>query len=224
MKNLIILLMIVGLISCSSGTTPQNNSTSEQIKVSALPQQKYSEEAALMLGKLYYLANPYLVITDPMQVTNFVRSNASNLSKNSEVIRCAYELGYLLINQAASQYVNPNQDRERIYNIGQSAGVDPLITERAANEMSDGTTDLLLLGYELIWLSQVIPSAAEGNWDLFNNTGTDSRKLFYQMWPLIQTMAYYEDASIMEIFKQAMSQVQPIVEYQIFILASMIQN
>lgn len=206
----------------ASGSSSQYNNSSEHIYEPLVPMQKCSEQTATMLARLYYLANPYEVAKDPMQITNYVRANASNLGQNSEVIKCARELGELLINQGIQNF-NANGDRERMYNIGQSAGVDPLVTKRAADELYNGSADLFFMGQELVWLSQVIPYASVDNWDPFNNTGTDSRRQFYQLWPLVQLFTH-EDEYLKLIMDQAMSQMQPIVEYQVFILASMIQN
>ena len=222
MRNLIILLTMGSLFACSSGPSSQANNSSEHTYEPPVPRQKYSEQAARMLGRLYYLANPYEVAKDPMQITNYVRANASNLGENSEVIRCARELGELMINQGIQNF-NANSDRERMYNIGQRAGVDPLVTKRAADEIYNGSADLFFIGQELAWLSRVIPYASAGNWDPFNNTGTDSRRQFYQLWPLVQSLTYGDEYT-KQIMDQAMRQMQPIVEYQILILASMIQN
>jgi len=215
-------MVVASLFSCSSGSTSQTNYSSEHSYETSVPKQKYSEQTARILGRLYYLANPYEVARDPMQITNYVRANASSLGENSEVIRCARELGGLMINQGIQNF-NANGDRERMYDIGHRAEVDPLVTKRAADEMYNGSADLFFMGQELVWLARVIPSAAAGNWDPFNNSGTDSRKQFYQLWPLVQSMTYGDEYT-KQIMEQAFKQMQPIVEYQILLLASMIQN
>ena len=222
MRNLLFLMVVASLFSCSSGSTSQTNYSSEHSYETSVPKQKYGEQTARILGRLYYLANPYEVVRDPMQITNYVRANASLLGENSEVIRCARELGGLMISQGIQNF-NANDDRERMYNIGHSAGVDPLVTQRAADEMYNGSADLFFMGQELVWLARVIPSAAADNWDLFNNTGSDSRKQFYQLWPLVQSLTYGDEYT-QQIMEQAFKQMQPIVEYQILLLASMIQN
>jgi len=206
MRNLLILLTM-GTLFASGSCSPSKA-------------KKYSDETVKTLAKLYYLANPYEVMKDPTQITDFVSANGSTLGENSEVIRCARELGQLLISQGIQNF-NNNGDRERMYNIGERAGVDPGVTKSAADGMYDGSTDLYTMGQELVWLSQVIPNASEGNWDSFNNTGTELRRQFYQVWPMVQSVTL-EDESNKQMMDQFMSQMQPITEYQILILASMI--
>ena len=113
-----------------------------------------------------------------------------------------------------------------MYDIGHANNVDPLITKRAADEMYNGSADLYAMGAELAWLSQVIPAAAQGNWNPFNSTGTDMRKLFYQFWPMIQPImsSDYSDPGSSPMIDQLLALSKPLVEEQIMILVLMIQN
>ncbi len=224
MKKTAILLLVGSLLACNSSSSSSPASSNKYVNEAPVPVNKYDIETARLLGKLFFLANPYEVINTPENVTNLVRNNAHLLGENSKVIQCARELGQLLMQQGLGSF--DNNDRERMYDIGHRNGVDPLVTKRAADDMHNGSVNFFGMAQELIWLSQVIPEAAQGNWEPFNTTGTEMRKEFYRVWSIIGPIINggYADLDMREIMDQMMAQLQPITEYQILILTMMIQN
>lgn len=226
MRNSIFLLLAGMQFACQSNPSASTTSSGESRYESPAPKQKYDVATARFLGKLYYLSNPYQVASNPMGITNLVRDNAHLLGDNSRVIQCARDLGNLMVNQGLRSFGNQDNDRERMYDIGHENGVDPLVTKRAADEMYNGAVDVFMIGQELNWLARVIPEAANGNWDPFNTTGTQTRQQFYQVWPIYQSImnSDYTDPYTKQVMEQMMTQLQPIVEHQVTLLALMIQN
>lgn len=141
---------------------------------------------ALSVGQLYYGVNPYFELTRPRDVETFIRQNAALLSANSAVIHCAAIASERLKSFAHGSFDARAADDAYAMAIAQGATMEQANdVRRAINRDAIGT---LIVAEELEWLAEVIPHAAFGDYGPFTRTGTDSRRMFRQAWPMYQEL------------------------------------
>jgi hypothetical protein len=122
----------------------------------------------------------------------------------------------VLINQAIVSF-KPG-DYDRAYGRALDMGANGEQARGVANSLQSGNLDMLRMGQELVWLANVLPAAADGNWTLFDTTGTYLRTTYRQMKPFMDEMS---DPEVRAIVQNVRGQYEPIVEDQIMWLAIM---
>lgn len=198
-RSISIILGITGLLLFTGSTPP--------------PQ--CTVESAQILGHLYYLSNPMGNAND---LTAFVNQYRAHLTSNGTVMKCAKTLGNKLIAQSLGAF--SQADYDDAYGSVLEMGGTMDMAHDVAYDIQSGAVDLLMLGQELLWLVQVIPSAANGDWRLFNTTGTETRNMIREVMPIYQMM-FAMDPSMAQIFDDVLAQFGPLVEYQMVMLADM---
>ena len=94
-------------------------------------------------------------------------------------------LGNLMVDQGVEQFkfttADENQIRSGVMNMAEGTGLEAKASEIADNIVDAITNEALqpiLIGQELLWLSEVIPDAAAGNWNVMKQ-----QALFSGKWP-----------------------------------------
>ena len=131
------------------------------------------QETAKNLGHLYYAVNPLNELQNPKSIENFIYSNKSLLQDDSPTIRCARKLGTKLIESGLKAF--SNNDYDRAYGSVLDMGGNMSQARDVSQSIQQGAVDTFMIGQELLWISNVVPKAANGDWTDFNKTGTQSR-------------------------------------------------
>ncbi len=174
------------------------------------------EVTARNVGALFYTLNPIKELSQPEELTAFVQKNSKLLTAGGPTVRCVRLVGNRLMQHGLAAHLQT--DRNRAYESALNMGADMDQARQVSNSIHSGGVDAIAIGQELVWLADVVPAAASGNWELFVNTGTQSRLSVRQIWPLYQQMRVM-DPSMGTILEQSMNQMQPWVEYQVAVLA-----
>jgi hypothetical protein len=179
------------------------------------------ETAARNVGMLYYATNPVFEQTRSQDLVAFVRSNSQLLEANGPTIQCARIAGSRLVQRGLAAFSPRGYDDAYASALNMGANMDQ--ARSVASSVNSGSLDAVMMGQELLWLAQVVPAAAQGNWGPFNNTGSMSRSNIRQVWPFYQQMMAM-DPSMRAILDEVLGQVQPWAEYQVAVLVYWIGN
>ena len=172
------------------------------------------ERAARALGRVYWLANP---LSDPADAVRYVLKDPVMFASDGPAIRCAEKLGNWLL-QAGLSSISQG-DRDLIYERALKMGSTARQADEVARSVSSGAVDAFVMGQELLWLAQVLPQGASGNWDPYLSTGTPTREQARQLLPVYRQLLV-QDPAMVQIMDDMMAQFGPIVEEQIVTLAS----
>ena len=89
------------------------------------------------------------------------------------------------------------------------------------SNVESGQLQLLVMGQELIWLSEVLPKGAQGDWNDFLNTGTLARtqgiEYLRLLDPIFQSMG---ERDLLNYVMTTVNDYQPYLEYQTAIMVS----
>lgn len=197
--------MVLVLAGC--GTSSEQGSEAATI----FRMRTCDEQTARLIGRLYYLTNPINEQTNPQALEAFVQSNSQLLSRGSSWVDCARRVGNQSISRAIQSF--SSEDADHAYESSLEMGATMEQAQDVAGSMNQGSIDIMMMGEELLWLAEVIPDAAVGNWNSYNTTGTQLRQQIRQLWPLYQGVMAM-DPSMRNILEQTMQQFQPWIEYQ----------
>ncbi|MCB2204468.1 hypothetical protein KQI65_06935 [bacterium] len=170
-----------------------------------------------MLAHIYGLSNP---LRDVQELQQYVFQYQIELRRDGGVVQCARELGEQLVKRGVESF--HKDDYDRAYKQAIALGGSMEQVHNVAGSIHEGDVDLLLLGKELIWLADVLPHAAMGNWEPYANTGTVARQQVRHVLPYMNVLK--TDAGMQSIVKNARIQFSPLAEEQIILLASIIDN
>jgi len=155
LKSVILGLFIFTTVHCNS----QNYCNTNSIK---------------LLGSLYYITNALNVHRNPQEVEQFIYSNRHLLTQNSQAINFARDLGNYLTNYGINAY--NQKDYNDAYSSAVSMGANSDMAYDVASSFNSQAVDAYMFGQELLWLAQVIPQAAQGNWTPFKASATTTRQ------------------------------------------------
>ena len=178
---------------------------------------RYEESTFRILGEVYTYALP---LANQSVLQNYVESNKYQFKKDGEIIQAAKVLGEKLLKKSYESYDrNSNYYYERALDMG--ANLDQ--ARQIENDVNSGALDLYTIGQELLWLAEVLPEAAQGNWSAYNNTGTEMRKQVRQILPLLQTLSQFDDPfgpSMSDIVQNAVNMSKTFSEDYLVYLAA----
>ena len=216
-RTIFSLFLLLVPLCCANERTGNNNLAVSIVKVKQQPQ--CDEQIARIIGKLYNISNPLYMINNWEELETFVIENRSILLPNNQVIRCMLTAGERM-QVSALQSFDPNSG-DQAYNSAINLGATAEMANQIKSNVDQGQVQLFALGQELVWLSQVIPKAAQGDWSDFLNTGTLSRKQTIEylniMIPMFEMMG---EAELLSYLMTTMSSYQPYIEYQTAIMVS----
>lgn len=182
-------------------------------------------ETAKVLAKAYVLSIPLNEKENFPELVNLLLNYDNFFDENSKLIKCADLLGNMLIRYALQNYShdNPQESRERMFNIGANAGVPPEITSKACDDMttSNASLEMFELGRELLWLVEVLPPACQGNDEPYFSTGTENRQLIRQFAPIFAGMGQEMEAYFNAVLRENQSTFFSMMEEQLLIYSLM---
>ena len=161
---------------------------------------KYSDDTVKKVTKLSFVSNPCLVILDESQFKDFLSTHANELGSDSDIIKCCNELGTKLIEKGINGFSKEEQE------FGYARALDLGASMEQAREISfavnQQSVDEFTLGKELLWLSKVIPSAAQGDMTKFNNPESGNRK---KIQFAVQAVKGFSSQSDMQLMKTTLN-------------------
>jgi hypothetical protein len=201
------LLFLAGIIMwwrVNAPEYPTNLSVIEMSRANSPPPKVCNEADATLLAEAFYLAMPLWEIPglDPPESFEDLieRTGPEHFSAAQGVVQCANALGQFLVIRGLSAYDPKAYDRAMAV---APAGAEHLAPE-VAQSLNSGSVDLVQMGQELIWLSQVLPQMAKGDFTDFNESGTMARQMFRQALPQLKLM-FAMDRQAAGIFRSVMS-------------------
>ena len=214
--SLVLFLLAATVTGCSDDKDYSTPSYSAQA-----PTCLCAPTQARNMGQLLLQSNP-LVEMDQARWNNYtswISSNAQLLTANGPTMSCARELGNALVYQGLQSF--GQADYEGSYGRVLEMGGTIEQAQDVAGSMRSGALDAFMTGKELIWLAEVIPQAAQGNWQPFLNTGTESRLQFRQVIPLLQQAGLGADLGQIA---PLIDQFGPMVEEQMVMAACLFRR
>lgn len=179
----------------------------------------YGKSNACNVNTAKHLAKAY-VLAQPLSTGNldsFLQNNRQMFQENGSAIQCAKRLGEYLRSNGLRSY--DTHAYERVVEIA-----PPELVEKApqvAQSINAGSIDAINIGNELLWLSEVLPSATRGNYSPFNNTGTLLRQQIRQYMGIIGPILQ-ENRSLIDLMNNSL--INPLLEDQIMMLALMLPD
>ncbi len=177
---------------------------------------KCTVESARLLGQLYDLSNP---MADGSDLVAFVNQYRTQLASDGALIRCAEELGKILIVQSLNAFSQSDYDDAYGSVLAMGGNMDQ--AQGIANDIQGGAVDMFMMGKELLWLVAVMPQAARGDWHPYNNTGTEMRNSIRQVLPIIN-MVMGSDPAMAQLVNSVIAQFGPLAEYYVVMLTDMV--
>jgi len=180
------------------------------------------EQTARIIGKLSYISSPLFVINNWADLNAFVNEYRSILLPGSKVIQCMREAG-IRMQSAALQSLDP-QAGNRAYSSALNMGATGEMANTIKANIDGGQIQPFVMGQDLVWLSQVIPKGAQGDWSDFNK-GTFIRNQSIDYTRTMVTMfQYMGEADLLNYVMSTMTSYQPYAEYQTAIMVSWFFN
>lgn len=219
--NLFGSLFLMCSTSCSQCNSTKSTTTSQY--TSQKNDCPCDVETAKFLANIYMLTIPINEEEDNQILYLMLAGHDSILNENSKLIKCVKFIGNNMCNNALQNFIangsSKENEHDRMTRIGNENGVPPDITEKAWNDMdkSDANVDLMNLGLEFLWLSEVLPSVLEGDNELYFTTGTEIRQTIRQLMRLVNTTYPGVGSIINGIIKDNNAQMYSLVEEQILI-------
>jgi hypothetical protein len=184
------LLLVVTFIlySCGSNSNKQNSrSYYDELSLDyensmVVETYTYNMNTALLIGMLYVLSCPSLE-TDEYDIYDMVSEYEHLLHENASVIKGMKRLGKLLVAQGTQNFnftnAAENNTRENVIGMCNRDGYEGQAGEFADKVVSGMREEQLrpiVIGQELLWLADVIPDAANGDWEAYEDTGSWIRR------------------------------------------------
>lgn len=175
--------------------------------------ESYKETIATNIGRLYYVLNPVNEMQYPVEIEKYIRTNRELLQDSGPIIKYVRALGEKLVQSGINSF--SKNDYNRAYGSVLNMGGSMEDANKVAQSIQQGATDTFAMGQELLWIARVIPKAANGDWVEFKTTGTQSRMMIRQLWPI------YRQMGSVALLNQTMLSFQPMMEEQVKFFALM---
>lgn len=174
------------------------------------------ELSSQLVARSYILTMPLLGRDNEM--IPLMQNYPDHFSEGGGAIRCMQRLGSALINGGLAHYseFSGTSAQERFGN-DMPLGLEHLPGE-VDQSMGSYGSDIYAMGQELIWLADVLPAAAQGYYDPYTTTGTQTRLMMRNMLPMYQMLCSM-DPSICQVMLDMLNQMVPQIEQQIYALA-----
>jgi len=219
MKTFVVGCATCLVLGCGSGEPSSSYSeppTSEAPVSTVQPRtaRLCDDTTAVLIGRLYFIANPLIEQTEPERIEEFVTTHAMHLGPTSAFMSCAKHAASRLTAAAYASFDARQADSAygRVLEMGGSMED----ANHVRGSLNRGSLELMTMGQELMWLTQVVPSAAAGDWRPFMATpATDARQAIRMVWPMVQSVSRPDDIGVV---KAAFAAYQPWLVYQVAIL------
>ena len=190
----------------------------EELGIKAVP---CDEVTSRLVAQAYVLSIP--IMGRENELVPLMRSNPGYFTEGGRAIHCMQSLGTALVQGGVAK-----SNQFSGYSATERFG--PMMPNGLAHlpgqvddSMRSYGSDMLIMGQELLWLSRVLPPAAQGNTTPYNTTGTDSRQMAAQVLPIYQMLCRM-DPSICQMMRSMFLEMAPILEQQIYTFARQFGN
>lgn len=174
-----------------------------------------------LVARTYVLTMPMLGRDNEM--IPLMRDYPQHFSAGGAAIRCMQRLGSALVQGGISQNMEYG-GRSATERFG---GMMPEGLEHLPGQVDDSMrsygTDMYMMGQELLWLAEVLPAAARGNYQPYNTPVTTTRQMAYQVMPIYQMMCQM-DPSLCQMVLAMLNDMTPQIEQQIYAMARQMGN
>jgi hypothetical protein len=172
------------------------------------------EETSRLVARAYVLSIPFLGREN--ELPTLMASNSSYFTADGRAIQCMQSLGTTIWQRGSARLDEANEDRDRA--IGTYGGSMPEGLGDLPGQVGDSRRSYaghqLRMGQELLWLSQVLPYAVQGNYAPYND-GTTNRQMDKQQLSMLCQIAPNE----CQIMQAELIKAIPVLEEQIYVLA-----
>lgn len=169
-----------------------------------------------LVAHAYVLSVP--IFGKENELVPYMTSNPESFTENGKAIQCMQNLGSALINQAMAQN-HPYEDytAREMFGGQMPEGLGDLPGQVDAS-MNSYANDTITMGGELLWLSHVLPPAAQGNYTPYNSTATPTRQVMLQS---IQMYVFLCQMSpgLCQMMQDMFQQMEPQLEQTVYELA-----
>ena len=204
MKRAILMQFILGTVLLAMGWAD------------ALAAGPCDEQTSRLVSRAYILSIPLLGRENDL--ISLMRSSPSSFGEDGRAIQCMRVLGSAMTRQGLAQAQPSDRDRaSRMFGGSMPEGLEhlPGQVDQSLNSYSNGPFEI---GQELLWLAQVLPPAAQGDYAPYNTTGTFNRRMMRQVLPQFQLLCQMQPSAC-QMMMQMMSGQMPALENMIFNLA-----
>jgi len=183
--------------------------------------QPCDDVSSQLVARSYVLTMPLLGRDNEM--IPLMQSYPNHFTQGGRAIQCMERLGMALVQGglAQSREFSGNSATER-FGGQMPEGLEHL-PGQVDNTLGSYGSDMFVMGQELLWLASVLPAAAQGNYTPYNTTGTETRRMMYQVLPVYQMLCTM-DPSMCQMMLGMFRQMAPQIEQQVYVFARQLGN
>ncbi len=169
-----------------------------------------------MAAHAYVLSIPFMGREN--ELIPFMQSVPGYFETAGQATRCMQSLGGKLV-QRGTAMSNQFSGHPAMDKFG---GRMPAGLEHLPGQVDQGLNsygaNAVSMGQELIWLSNVLPAAVQGNPIPYNTTGTSTRQQARQLWNYFQMTCQTNPSScqVMQVVQASLREQSPVMEEQIY--------
>ena len=176
-----------------------------------------------MVAHAYVLSIPFM--GRESELIPFMQSVPGYFDPGGKATQCMQSLGKTFVKRGTAM---SNQYSGHLA-MNKFGGRMPAGLERLPGQVDQGLNsygaNAVSMGQELIWLSDVLPAAAQGNPIPYNTTSTDTRKYAREMWSSFQMSCQTNPSScqVLQMIQATLRDQAPVLEeqlYAVFVAAS----
>jgi len=179
------------------------------------------EETSRLVAKAYVLSAPF--IGRENELIPLMQYNSNYFSKGGRAIRCMQSLGTALM-QGGLEQSKQFSGYSAVERFGPSM---PSELAHLPGQVDDSLrsygSDMYSMGKELVWLSQVLPPAVQGNYTPYKTTGTEIRQMAAQALPIYQMLCQMNPDTC-RMMQSMFLEMTPMLEQQIYTFARQLGN
>lgn len=207
-KAIFVLLILCGLFGAAQEETVFAGDSCDEL-------------SSQLVAKTYVLTMPLLGKDN--KIIPLMEKYPGHFAQGGGAIRCMQSLGNALMRGALEQ----SREFSRPYATERFGGSMPEglghLPGQVDRSMISYGNDMFTMGQELLWLAEVLPYAAQGNYAPYNNPTTTNRQMAAQVLPIYQMMCQM-DPSVCQMMVAMLEELSPQIEQQILFLARQLGN
>jgi hypothetical protein len=203
-SSLLILLYLTHTVNTMAFLPSANQDESDSL---------LNDKTARLIGKIYLLSDP---MNDPNVLVCFVKEHPKYFKEDGLLVRCTRMLGTWMLDQKKSSL-----NRESILEVKNKLAECRISEEYAVDlleKFQKSDIDLIDLGNELIWLSEVLPCLVRGDLKTYLCTQTTFRKDCRKLMSGYKCL-HNSDPEVAEIITENIHCLQQLAADQVSLLA-----
>ena len=179
------------------------------------------EMSSQLVARTYVLTMPLMGRDNEM--IQLMQSYPDYFTQGGGAILCMPRLGTVLVQGGLAQSgQSGGYSATESFGSSMPEGLAHLPGQVDASMQSYGS-DMFAMGQELLWLSEVLPAAAQGNYTPYNTPRTPARQMASQVLPIHQ-MLCQSDPSMCQMMLGMLHEMAPQIEQQVYAFARQLGN